>query len=120
MKQAIRKIAYGAGAGILALPALAGAQFKAPSTGETGLPSNSIYNILSNGMKWLLGLVGIIGVIGFAIAGVLYLTAAGDEERIKQAKSAMLYSILGVIVALVGLVALGAASGLLGGSSTTF
>lgn len=120
MKKAIRKIAYGAVSSALLLPAIAGAQFKQPSTGETGLPSNSIYNILSNGMKWLLGLVGIIGVIGFAIAGIMYLTAAGDEERSKTAKSAMLYSIIGVIVALVGLVALGAASGLLGGTSTTF
>lgn len=120
MKQAIKKIAYGATSAALLLPAIAGAQFKAPSTGETGLPSNSIYNILSNGMKWLLGLVGIVGVIGFAIAGIMYLTAAGDEDRIKTAKSAMIYSIIGVVVALVGLVALGAASGLLGGTSTTF
>jgi hypothetical protein len=120
MKNAIKKIAYGVGTAVLTLPALAGAQFKQPTSGETGLPSNSIYNILSNGMKWLLGLVGIIGVIGFAIAGIMYLTAAGDEGRIETAKKAMLMSIVGVVVALVGLVALGAASGLLGGTSTSF
>lgn len=120
MKNAIKKIAYGAGAAALTLPTLVGAQFKPPKEGETGLPAGSIYGILQNGMKWLLGLVGIIGVIGFAIAGIMYLTAAGDDERIKQAKSAMMYSIVGVIVALVGLVALGAASGLLGGTDTKF
>ena len=120
MKQAIKKIAYGVGSAALLLPAVVGAQFKKPTGGETGLPDSSIYAIVSNGMKWLLGLVGILGVIGFAIAGIMYLTAAGDEERIKQAKNAMMYSIIGVVVALIGLVALGAASGLLGGSNTQF
>lgn len=120
MKQTIKKIAYGVGSAALLMPVLAGAQFKKPATGETGLPDSTIYQIISNGMKWLLGLVGIIGVIGFAIAGIMYLTAAGDEDRVKQAKNAMMMSIVGVIVALVGLVALGAASGLLGGSNTQF
>ena len=120
MKKAIKKVAYGAASSVLLFPALALAQLQIPSEKDTGLPSNSIYEILKNGMKWILGLVGIIGVIGFAIAGIMYLTAAGDEERIKTAKKAMLMSIVGVIVAMVGLVALGAAQGLLQGESTTF
>jgi len=62
----------------------------------------------------LLAVVGIVGVIGFAIAGILYLTAAGDEGRIGTAKNAMMYSIIGVIVALAGLVALNFAKGMLG------
>lgn len=118
MKSTIKKIAYGASSAALLLPALASAQFRQP--GGTNLPNNSIFNILRNGMQWLLGLVGIIGVIGFAIAGLMYLTAAGDEDRIKTAKSAMIYSIIGVIVALVGLVALSAAQGLLGGQDANF
>jgi hypothetical protein len=59
-------------------------------------------------MNWLLGLVGVIGVIGFAIAGILYLTAAGDETRMGTAKKAMTYSIIGVIIALAGLVIINA------------
>ena len=71
-------------------------------------------------MNWMLGIVGILGVIGFAIAGILYLTAAGDEDRIATAKKAMTWSIVGVVVALLGLVILKAAESMLGGSSTTF
>jgi len=71
-------------------------------------------------MNWILILVGVVGVIAFAIAGILYLTAAGDDERIKTAKKAMMFSIIGVIVALVGLVILQAAQGFLGGNNTTF
>ncbi len=73
------------------------------------LPDASIYNIVTNIMNWLLGLIGVIGVIGFAISGILYLTAAGDETQIGKAKKAMTYSIIGVIVALVGLVVLNSA-----------
>lgn len=99
----------------MALPGMVRAQFAEP--GGTNLPTGSIYGIVENVMNWILGLVGILGVIGFAIAGILYLTAAGDDDRIKTAKNAMLYAIIGVVVALVGLVALRAAKGLLGGQS---
>lgn len=114
MKNKIRKISYAAAASALAIPAMAFAQFTQP--GGTGLPgSNStVFGIITNIMNWLLAIVGIVGVIGFAIAGLLYLTAAGDEGRIDTAKRAMLFSIIGVVVALAGLVALNFAQGLLG------
>jgi len=116
MKNKIKSIGYGVfSAALLTAPAFASAQFSTPS--GTGLSSNSVFNIISNIMYWLLAIVGIVGVIGFAIAGLLYLTAAGDETRIGQAKSAMVASILGVIVALAGLVALQFAKNMLGGSS---
>ena len=115
MKRKLKLLAYGASSALMAAPLAVSAQFAAPS--GTGLPSDSLYRIISNIMYWLLAIVGIVGVIGFAIAGLLYLTAAGDDTRIGKAKNAMLYSILGVIVALAGLVALRFASGLLGASS---
>ena len=111
----IKTLAYSVSAIALVAPALTLAQFQAPA--GTGLPANSVFSIVSNIMNWLLRIVGVIGVIGFAIAGILYLTAAGDEGRIETAKKAMLFSIIGVIVALAGLVALQFASSMLGGSS---
>ncbi len=107
----IKTLIYSVFSAMLALPITASAQFAPPIA--TGLPVNSVFEIISNVMYWILALVGIIGVIGFAIAGIMYLTAAGNEERIATAKNAMLYSIIGVIVALAGLVALQFASGLL-------
>lgn len=118
MKTQIKKIVSAVSVAALTAPVVALAQFQTPS--GTSLPSGTLVNIIKNLMQWLLALVGIIGVIGFAIAGILYLTAAGDEERIATAKNAMLYSIIGVIVALLGLVILQAVSTWLGGSSTTF
>lgn len=81
------------------------------------LPGGSIFNIITNILDWLLALIGVIGVIGFAIAGILYLTSAGDEGRIETAKKAMTYSIIGVIVAISGLVIIYAASNMLSGFS---
>jgi cytochrome bd-type quinol oxidase subunit 2 len=121
----VKKISYGAGSMILAAPM---AVFAANSgtTGfvnpgeQTGLPQGSLLGIITSIMNWLLVVVGILGVIGFVIAGILYLTAAGDEGRIDKAKNAMVYSIVGVIVALIGVVVIQAVQGMLSGQSSAF
>jgi len=118
MKNKIKLIASSVSVAALTLPIVAFAQFQPPV--GTNLPSGRISDIVMQVMYWLLLLVGAIGVIGFAIAGILYLTAAGDEDRIEIAKRAMLYSIVGVIVALLGLVILRAVSSMLTGNSSTF
>ncbi len=69
-----------------------------------GLSGTSIFELLSTILNWLLSLVGILGVLGFVVSGIMYLTAAGDTKAIDRAKSIMLYSVIGVIVALVGLI----------------
>jgi len=115
MKNKIKSIVYSLISVSLMAPAFASAQFSAPQ--GTGLSSSSVFGIISNIMNWLLAIVGIVGVIGFAIAGLLYLTAAGDETKIGKAKGAMVASITGVIVALAGLVALQFAKNMLGASS---
>ncbi|HAV11086.1 MAG TPA: hypothetical protein DCX32_00850 [Candidatus Moranbacteria bacterium] len=112
----MKKSVYGLVAALVAVPSLAFAQFQAPS--GTNLPSASLTNIITNIMNWLLMIVGILGVIGFVIAGILYLTAAGDGDMIDRAKKAMVYSIVGVLVALIGLVVIRAVQGLLGASRT--
>lgn len=72
----------------------------------SGLPDASIYEIITNILDWLLTIVGVVGVIGFVIAGLMYLTAAGEDKKIETAKKAMTNSIIGVIVAICGVVVL--------------
>lgn len=115
MKNKIRKIAGTISVFLMAAPALTMAQFQAPT--DANLPEASLMDIIKNFMRWILIIVGIMGVIGFAIAGILYFTAAGDEERVKSAKNAMIYSIVGIIVALLGLVVMNAAYNMLGAQS---
>lgn len=119
MKNKIRASLVATATALMALPVMvAAAGFEIPA--DTNLPAASLVEIITGIMNWLLMAIGILGVIGFAIAGILYLTSAGDETRAGQAKSAMLYSILGVIVALVGIVALKAARAMLDSSTGTF
>lgn len=82
----------------------AGSGWSLGSINTFGLPGGSIMGIAVNILSWLLGLFGIIGILGFLISGIIYLTAAGDEDRMAYAKRAMQYSIIGVIVGLAGFV----------------
>jgi uncharacterized membrane protein len=106
----IKNALYGAAGAVVALaPAIAAAAGTPWDAGignasGAGTPGGSIIGIVATTMNWLLALVGFLGIIGFVIAGILYLTAAGDEDQIGKAKNAMMYSIIGVIVALLGFV----------------
>jgi len=106
---------YVLGVAVLSFPALASAQFQT-DPGGTDLPNSSIWEIIKALMQWLLYLVAFAAVIAFVIAGLLYLTSAGNEDRISTAKSAMIAAIIGVLVALLGLIILGAADTWLGGA----
>ena len=88
--------------------------------GGVGLPSGSIYGIIKNVVYWLLGIFAFFGIIGFVVSGIMYLVSAGNDEMITKAKKYMMYSIVGVIVGLMGYVILQAAKWMLGGSNTTF
>ena len=105
MKTKIKNLVYGVAAFLMFAPVMAFAQLNVGSV-ETasGLRNQTVTTLVTNVMKWLLSIVGFLGVIGFAVAGILYITAAGNEDRIDQAKRAMTWSVVGVLVALLGLV----------------
>ena len=113
----VRKSFFAFGLTALTLPSLVSAQFNPTPPNETGLPNSSIWEIIQAAMEWLLYLVAFFAVIAFVISGILYLTSAGNEDRATTAKNAMIYAILGVIVALLGLIILGAADTWLSGES---
>ena len=78
-----------------------------------GLPSGSITGIITNILVWLLMLFGVIGVIGFVISGLMYIMASGNEKLAEQAKEAMKYSIIGVLVGIAGFVIIQAINAIL-------
>lgn len=94
------------GMALLPLGALAQTGENPALTGpmQSGLPVAPIIDIAGSTMDWILGLLGFIAIIGFVVSGILYLTAAGNDGQIKTAKEAMKWSIVGVIVALMGYV----------------
>jgi multisubunit Na+/H+ antiporter MnhB subunit len=121
--QKIKQVFYSISSmALLTVPAVASAQWQLGRSNaqSSGLPVDSIYSIIMRTMDWLLAILGFVGIIGFVIAGILYLTAAGNEEQIEKAKSAMMYSILGIVVALIGFVIIRAVEGWLTAGSTQF
>jgi len=78
--------------------------------GGTGLPdqggSHPIAEVLRNVVMWLTYIFGFLAIIAFIIAGFLYLTAGGDTGKIEQSKKAVTYAIIGIVVGLIGLIAI--------------
>ncbi len=81
------------------------AKFAIPTTTNTGLPATTdINSIIKNVVQWFLALVGIVALLTIVWAGVTYMTSGGDEEKVGKAKQRLTYGILGVVVAIAGLV----------------
>ena len=57
-------------------------------------------------LNWVLAILGIITVISFVIAGLQYMLAVGDPKSLETAKAHMKWSIVGLIVALSGVIAI--------------
>lgn len=47
---------------------------------------------------WLLGIVGGLAVLFIVYGGFLYITSAGNKERIETAKKTLTYAILGLLL----------------------
>ncbi len=101
-------------------PLMAYAEWNPGNYGDTGLPYNPIYEILRNLLMWALSIFGFFAIIGFVISGIMYLTASGDEDQQKKAKRQMYWSIIGVVVGLVGVVVIFAVHRMLNVSGTQF
>ena len=59
-----------------------------------------ISQVLTKAFNFLLSIFGMLAIIGMIVAGVIYLTASGNEKRIETAKRAFIYSIVGIAVTL--------------------
>lgn len=66
--------------------------------------SLTLSQVLANVLSFLLSLLGVVAMIALVIGGFLYLTSAGDADRADTGKNILKYSIIGLIVALAGLV----------------
>ncbi len=66
--------------------------------------ATTLSQIARNVLDFLLSIVGVLAIIMLVIGGIMYLTAAGDEDRIDTGKKIVTYSIIGIAVALASLV----------------
>ena len=90
------------------------------TNGQTGgVSTQTPTAIITNIINYALAIIGFLGVLGFIIAGIMYLVSAGNEDTAEKAKSYMVNSIIGVIIALLGYVVMAAISTLLGAGGAT-
>ena len=61
---------------------------------------NDPAGLFGNLIKTALGILGSVAVFMIVYGGYMYLTSAGNEQRIKEAKAVITYSIIGIVLML--------------------
>lgn len=73
-----------------------------------------VASVLTNILEFLLSVVGVIAIIGLVVAGALSLFTAGDEKRAETVKKAVFAAVIGLIIALGGLILIGTLADIVG------
>lgn len=61
---------------------------------------NDLCDLLTKIAGAVAGLVGVISVIMIIVAGMMYLLSAGSPDKITKAKTALIYAIVGLAIAI--------------------
>lgn len=59
-----------------------------------------IDSAVESGIQTLIWVVGIAAVIVIIIGGIFYVTSAGDPGKTKRGKDAIMYGVIGLVIAL--------------------
>jgi hypothetical protein len=70
-----------------------------------------IFSSVSGFLYVILGGIGALSIVGFFIAAVDYLAAGGDEERVGRSGKIFSFSLIGIIIAVIGIIAINIAGG---------
>ena len=68
---------------------------------SSGLPENTIYNVIKTILQWLLRLFTLIAVLMFVVYGLMFITA-GSGKASQTAKEGVKYAIVGIFIGLDG------------------
>ena len=89
----------------------------------TGLPGETedvlFFDVAANVMNFVVMIFGGLSVLAFIVAGIMYITASGSQDRIDLAKKYLLYSAIGIVVSLGALAIVNLIVGLIGGEDMT-
>lgn len=66
----------------------------------TPLPQGNTTDIVASGLRITFGVVGALAVLYITLSGLRYVTSGGDPQKIAQAKNGIIYSLVGVAVAI--------------------
>lgn len=67
-------------------------------------------------INYIISIIAIVAVVMIIYAGYLYVSSSGDEKKLGQAKSLILYAVIGLIVVVVSYSIVGFVNSLITGS----
>ena len=70
-------------------------------------------NIVSNVLRTLFFILGVLAVIMIIYAGIQYVISAGDSGKVTKAKNTIIYSVVGLVVAIMAYAIVGYIAGVL-------
>lgn len=76
-------------------------------TKPAGLSSEVNFTVLLGTIfNWFLGFVGTLAFLMFVWAGFSYMTSRGQGDKVKKAKTIMIYSLIGIVIILLAYAAI--------------
>ena len=67
---------------------------------DVDLESTELKTIIENAVNWVIGILTLIAVIVIIIAGIMWMTAGGNEEKQTSARSLLISGLIGLGIAL--------------------
>ena len=89
------------------IPAAALAQFD-PAEGDRQLPQlpseapnnfSGLIDVIVTVARWMFGILMALSIVFILYAAFLYIISQGNEDRIKMAKTILIYAVVGLVVA---------------------
>ncbi|HLN19439.1 MAG TPA: hypothetical protein VK255_04705 [Patescibacteria group bacterium] len=86
--------------------------FAQVNPGSGGMNRPNVWNLftsLSSFLYVILGGLGALSVVGLLLAAIDYLAAGGDEERVQRSGKIFAFSLIGLLIAFLGIFLIGLA-----------
>ena len=64
------------------------------------ISTNDFTGIIENTLLWVLGIAGSIALLTLIAGGIMYVTSAGDEQKVTAAKKVFNFTVIGLILVL--------------------
>jgi hypothetical protein len=65
---------------------------------DNPITAKTIPEIFGNGIKVTTGIMGSLALLVFVYGGAVWLTSAGNPEKVKKGTAAMVWAVLGIVV----------------------
>ncbi len=79
----------------------------------------SLRSLVLTFLNFFLGFLGLIAVIMVIYGGILYVTAAGEQEKVDKGKKIIMYAVIGIVIILLAFAIVNTLLGGLGAGTDT-